>query len=678
MTDLTKNPLVSLRRPIPFDQIRPEHVLPGIRELLAQAAARMAAIVEAPGPRTYANTLGALDTMTEALDDAMSVVSHLESVATSPELREVFNAVQPEVSAFYSGIPLSSGLWAALRAFAATPDAAALTGARRRLLEKTMADFRRHGADLPEEGKRRMSELDVELAQITLRYSQNVLDATNAFSLVLDDAARLSGLPEGAIEAAKASAEAAGKQGYRFTLQAPSYIPAMTYLDDAEVRKQLYLAFNTRATEGALDNRPIIRRIIELRREKATLLGFAHFADLVLDDRMAKRGKTARDFVGTLRAKTEAAFARENAELAAYRRELEGPSAPALAPWDVGYYAEKQRRARYDFDEEELRPYFAAERVLAGLFDVATRLYGLKIEPWEGAPVWHESVRPYWLRDESGRELGGFYVDIFPREEKRDGRPDGLEVLAANLTPPTAGKPALLTHREVETLFHEFGHMLHHALSQVEVRSLAGTNVAWDFVELPSQIMENWCWEREALDMFARHHESGEAIPEELLAKMHRARTFRAANHQMRQLGFAEVDLALHMDFDPASGGDPVAFALPIMAAHAAAPLPEGYAMVASFTHLFASPVGYASGYYSYKWAEVLDADAFSRFKQEGLFRREVGEDFRREILSRGDSDDPAELFRRFMGREPRLEALLERLALLDVGAEEAAGASVP
>lgn len=669
------NPLLPLTRPIPFDTIKPEHVRPGVRALLADAKAKMAAIVDEPGPRTYANTLGALDTLTEPLDDVLAVVSHLESVATTPALREAYNELQPEISMFYSGIPLSAGLWGALKSFAETDEAKALTGAKRRLLEKTLADFRRHGADLPDEGKARLSALDVELAQLTLKYAQNVLDATNSFELLIDDVAKLAGLPESAIEAAKASAEAAGKVGYRFTLQAPSYIPAMTYLDDEGLRRQLYAAFNTRATSGEHDNRPLMKRIIELRQEKAKLLGFKNFADLVLEDRMAKTGEAARAFVGTLRAKTQAAFERENAELEAFRKELEGPSAPAIAPWDVSYYAEKQRRARYDFDEEALRPYFAADRVLDGLFEIATRLYGLRIEPWREAPVWHESVKAYQIRDSEGASLGGFYADLYPREEKRDGAWmhglltgygasfEGLEVLAANVTPPTNGKPALLTHREVETLFHEFGHMLHHALSQVEVRSLAGTNVAWDFVELPSQIMENWSWEREALDLFARHLDTGATIDEALLEKMKRARTFRAANQQMRQLGFAETDLALHTEFDPAKS-DVVDFARPRMQAHSPAPLPADYAMISAFTHLFASPVGYAAGYYSYKWAEVLDADAFSRFKHEGLFNREVGEAFRSEILARGDSDDPAALFRRFMGREPKLDALLERLGL--------------
>jgi oligopeptidase A len=633
----------------------------------------------------------------------MGVVAHLEAVANTPELRAAFNAVQPEVSAFNSSIILSAGVWSALKGYARTAEAAALTGTRKRFLEKTLADFRRNGADLDAAGKERLSAIDVELATLTVRYAQNVLDATNAFELVVEDEARVAGLPEQAAAAARESAAQKGLAGYRFTLQAPSYTPVLTYLDDAGIRERLYRANTTRASSGPFDNLPLVADILALRREKATLLGFRSFADLVLEDRMAKTGEAARRFVAMLADKTAPFFDRENEELAAFRRELEGPDAPPLMPWDIAYYAEKLRRARFDFDEEALRPYFPLERVLEGLFDVARRLYGIRIEPLEGAPVWHPSVRAFSIREADGTVGAAFYVDVAPREPKRDGawmhgfhtavpRHDGgltrdaelrtasrsaphapgqprfsrhLEVLVGNVTPPLGGRPALLSHREVETMFHEFGHLMHHAASRVEVRSLAGTSVAWDFVELPSQIMENWCWEREALDLFARHWQSGETIPEGLLARMRAARTFRSANAMMRQLGFAEVDLALHMDERPAEHADVSAWSRAVLQRFSAAPLPADHAMIASFLHLFASPVGYAAGYYSYKWAEVLDADAFSRFKREGLFNPVVGAAFRSAILSRGDSDDPMALYRGFMGREPTLDALLERDGLV-------------
>ncbi|MDI1443451.1 M3 family metallopeptidase [Polyangium sp. 6x1] len=683
MPESHENPLLDLGYDIPFDRIRGEHVEPAVKELVAEARARLDALAAEQGPRTFENTITALERATEQLDFVMGVVGHLESVATTPELRAAYSAVQPEVSEFFSSIALSEPVWNALKAYAATDEAKALTGTRKRLLEKTIADFKRSGADLDPDGKKRLAEIDVELAQLTLRYGQNVLDSTNAFELVIGEREALSGLPEGAVLAAKASAEAKGLAGYRFTMQAPSYLPVMTYLDDRSVRERMYRAYATRATEGPWDNRPLVQRILVLRREKARLLGFDSFADLVLEDRMAKSGHAARRFVQTLRDKTQAHFDRENADLAAFRKEIEGPDAPPIEPWDVGYYAEKLRRARYDFDEESLRPYFSADKALEGVFAIASSLYGVRIEPSPETKAWHASVSTYRIVEPKGHASAVFYVDLWPRESKRDGAwmqglvtgvakaaapASHIEVLAGNLTPPIGDRPALLNHREVETLFHEFGHLMHHASSCVEVRTLAGTNVAWDFVELPSQIMENWCWEKEALDLFARHHETDEPIPAPLLERMRAARTFRAANAMMRQLGFAEVDLALHVDWDPARDGDPTEYGRAILSRHSPAALPSDHAMLASFSHLFSSPVGYAAGYYSYKWAEVLDADAFSRFKREGLFSREVGEAFRSEILARGDSEDPMVLYRRFMGREPTLEALLERDGLIASG----------
>jgi oligopeptidase A len=673
------NPLLGVQFRIPFDQIRAEHVQPAAAELLAGARARLAALAESDGERTFDNTMRALDNLTEPLDWAMGVVRHLESVATYPELRAAFNAAQPEVSGFYSGIPLNAGLWNNVKAFADTPEAAHLTGERRRFLDKTVDTFRRHGADLDPEGKKRLEAIDVELTQITTRFAENVLDSTNAFELVLVKQSDLAGLPPTAVASARESAERKGLEGWRFTLQAPDYTAVMTYLDDAAIRRQMYEAFAIRATKGAQDNRPIIVRILELRREKAALLRFANFADLVLEDRMAHSGERALSFLEDMKVKTERRFREENQELLEFRRSVEGADAAPLAPWDVGYYAEKQRAALYDFDEEALRPYFPMESVVSGLFELVHRLYGISVKEEQGVPAWDREVRYYNVRDENGVFLGGFYADWYPRENKRGGAwmdglltggpsPAGfrphLGLICGNLTQPVGGKPALLTHREVETIFHEFGHLLHHLLSLVEMRSLAGTNVAWDFVELPSQIMENWCWEREALDLFARHYETGEPIPDDLYQKMKRARTFRAANAQMRQLGFGFIDLNVHVRYDAARDGDPVQYGRAILQEFSPAPLPADHAMLAAFTHLFASPVGYGAGYYSYKWAEVLEADAFTRFRDGGIFSREIGASFRGEILSKGDSEDPAELYRHFMGRDPDPNALLQRSGL--------------
>jgi oligopeptidase A len=623
--------------------------------------------------------MAALDEAGEPLEYAMRIVRHLESVATTPELRAAFNAVQPPVAEFYSGVPLDEGLWSALKEYSATAEGASLTGERRRFLRKTIDTFRRHGADLDPAGKERLKALDVELTQLTTKFAENVLDSTNAFELIIENEADLAGLPPTARVAARESAARKSIGGWRFTLHAPDYFAIMTYLENAGIRRQVYDAYSVRASEGQWDNRPLIERILRLRAEKAALLGFRNFADLVLEDRMAHTGERAMEFLEDLKRKTAARFQAENAELLAFRRSIEGPDAPDLEPWDIGFYAEKQRAARYDFDEEALRPYFKLENVTAGLFELAGKLYGIRVSEDPGVPVWDPEVRCYGIHDENGDFLGNFYADWFPRENKRGGAwmgplitggpaPDGFRphvgLICGNLTPPAGGKPALLTHREVETIFHEFGHLMHHMLSRVGVRSLAGTNVAWDFVELPSQIMENWCWEREALDLFARHWETNERVPEDLFAKMKRARTFRSANAQMRQLGFGFVDLLLHVAYSPERDGDPVEYTRRVLQEFSPAPLPPRHAMIAAFTHLFADPVGYGAGYYSYKWAEVLDADAFTRFRTAGIFSRDIGSEFRANILSRGDSEDPAELYRRFMGRDPDPRALLERSGL--------------
>ena len=673
------NPLLEIQFHIPFDRVRAEHVEPAIRALLDDARLRLDALGGGDQPRTFENTLKPLDALTLRLDYAMGLVRHLEGVATYPELRAAHNTVEPLASEFYSRIPLHQGLWKALKEYSGSPESGALKGVRRRFLTKTMDSFRRHGADLDAAGKARLAEIDIELSKLTTRFAQNVLDSTNAFELVIADEARLAGLPPSAVEAARQSAEQKGLAGWRFTLQAPSYTAVMTYLDDASVREQVWRAYSTRAASGEFDNRENLRRILELRREKARLVGFRDFADFALADRMAHTGSRAREFLAELKRKTERHFVRENDELRAFRRELEGPDAAELQPWDVAYYAEKQRQARYDFDEEALRPYFPLGQVVGGLFELARRLFGVRVAEQTGVPVWDPQTRYYTMTDEDGTFLGGFYADWYPRENKRGGAwmdafitgGDGAEgfephagAICGNLTPPAGAKPALLTHREVETIFHEFGHLLHHCLSRVEVRSLAGTNVAWDFVELPSQIMENWCWEREALALFARHYQTGEPIPEDLLAKMKRARTFRGANSQMRQLGFGCVDMALHVDYSSETDEDVVAYSRRILQEFSPAPLPEEHAMIAGFTHLFADPVGYAAAYYSYKWAEVLDADAFTEFRAHGVFDRATGRRFRETILARGDGEDPAVLYRAFMGRDPNPDALLQRLGL--------------
>jgi oligopeptidase A len=666
----SQNPLLHVQFEIPFDRVRAEHVEPAIAELLKHARAKVETVAADPEPRTYDNTLLALEKATENLDYAMGVVRHLEGVATYPELRAAFNAVEPVVSEFYSGIPLHAGLWKAIKSLdESKPN---LSPSRARLLHKTVDSFRRHGAELDDAGKKRLAEIDVALAKATTKYSENVLDSTNAFELIIEDEKDLAGLPPSARAAAAVSAESKGLNGWRFTLQAPSYQPLMTYLDNREIREKMYRAFTTRASSGEFDNRAITAQILDLRREKAALLGYRDFADLVLEDRMAKNGARAQGFLEELHTRTEARYNAENQELRTF-------AGFDLEPWDTGYWAEKLRLKLYDFDEEALRPYFPMERVVSGMFQIVEHLYGIQVVHKPAAHVWHPDVRYYEIRDENGRLLGAFYADWYPRESKRGGAwmdgfitgvydPPKVEphvgTICGNLTPPVGETPALLTHREVETIFHEFGHLLHLGLSQTDVRSQGGTNVAWDFVELPSQIMENWCWEREALNLFARHYATGAEIPEDLFQKMLRARTFRSANAQMRQLGFGLVDLKLHREYDPKRDGDVIDYSRRILQQFSPAPFPSDHATITSFTHLFGSPIGYGAGYYSYKWAEVLDADAFSRFREHGIFSREVGMEFRNHILAKGDSEDPAELYRRFMGRDPDPEALMVRSGL--------------
>lgn len=668
------NPLLDIDAVIPFDRIKPEHIEPAVALRLSQATAALEAIAAAPP--SVEGTLLAFDRATTPLDILMTVVGHLESVVTSEALREVYNRVRPEVSAFYGRIMRDGRLYKALLALEGSEAGRALTGPKARYLKDLLAAFRREGAALDAAKQARLEAISRELAELTGRFSQNLVDETAAYELYVTEEARLEGLPETAKAAARAEAEAKGQPGWRFSLQAPSLIPALTYLKDAALRETLHRAYNTRASTGERDNLPLIAAILKLRQERAALLGFEDFSDLVLEDRMAKSGAAAADFVAGLKAKTVAAFAAENEALAAFRREQEGDQAPPLAPWDVGYYAERQRQARYDFDEEALRPYFPLPSVLRGVFQTAERLYGVQVTPVDDLPTWHPEVQTYALR-EGDQELGRFYVDLFPREEKRGGAwmdafitslkgaPGGqLGLICANFTRPVGEGPALLSHREVETLFHEFGHLLHHLLTEAELYSQAGTSVAWDFVELPSQIMENWCWQREALDMFARHVDTGEPIPAALFDKMLAARSYRAANAMMRQLGFANVDLQLHRGGWGGPAEELGDYCRAQMQVFSPAPLYEGYAFIAGFGHLFSSSVGYAAGYYSYKWAEVLDADAFTRFEKEGVFNPALGDEFRRKLLARGDAEDPAKLYRDFMGRDPDPAALFRRAGL--------------
>ncbi len=689
---MSANPFLDPSFLIRWSAHTPDQIAPAIESALVAAQAAIDTIARInPEAATFENTFLALEKAGESLNFAWGKVTHLQAVADSPALREAHNAMLPQVSAFSAAIPLNQGLWAALQAGAASPSGRTASGVWARLREETLAGFREAGADLPADKRARLEALESELAQLTQKYSENVLDATNAYEVVTSDETRLRGLPPHAVMAARESARRKGhgtdaQPAWRFTLHGPSQEPVMLYAEDESLRRELWsgaVAVGAEAEGGKWDNGPLVQKILALRDEKARLLGKAHFADLVLTRRMAKTGARALDFVTDFESRCRSAFARENSELEQFKAQQTGQPAGRLKAWEVSYWSEKLRQERYRFDEEELRPYFEVGRVQAGLFELATRIFGLRITERTVTPEekWCDEVKYYELHDEKGRHLGSFYADWHPRESKRGGawmgylltgepadanqpRQPHLGYICGNMSPPTPGRPALLTHREVETIFHEFGHLLHHLLGEVPVKSLNGVNVAWDFVELPSQIMENWCWERESLDLFARHHESGAPLPEELFAKMKAAKNFRSACATMRQVQLAKMDLLLHLRAGEFTGGDLEAKARALVADCMVPTEPPARTLVRRFNHLFSDPVGYAAGYYSYKWAEVLDADAFTRFQHGGIFSRQVGAEFVEHVLSRGNSEDPAVLFRRFMGREPDPSALLKRSGL--------------
>ncbi|WP_221030141.1 M3 family metallopeptidase [Actomonas aquatica] len=687
---MAENPFLSTDFDIRWSAHTPDLIEPAIQQALTDAQATIDGIAALPLEEVnYANTFLALEESTEILNLAWGKVSHLQSVADEPALREAQNKMLPEVSTFFARIPLNPALWERLRAYAESDAGQAHTGIHRRFIDETVADFRQAGADLPDAQRQRLEEIQSELAQLTQKYSENVLDATNAWQLLVDDVSRLAGIPQHARDTARRSAESKGlgspeKPVWRFTLHHPSLEPVMVYAEDAELRRQMWEGSVAVGSAEPHDNRPLVPKILALRHEEAQLLGQPHFADHVLARRMAGNGRQALDFIVDLQTKAADAFAQENAELEAFKAAQTGEPQGRLKAWEVSYWAEKLRRERYAFDDESLRPYFPMNRVIDGLFELSSRIFGLviKARPAGEVEVWHDEVKAYTIHDRDGRHLGSFYADWHPRESKRGGawmgylitggpQPDGsrkphLGYILGNMTPPADGKPALLTHREVETVFHEFGHLLHHLLGEVEIKSLNGVNVAWDFVELPSQIMENWCWERESLDLFARHHETGEPIPEDMFQKMVAARNFRSACATTRQVQFAKMDLLLHTNTE-AYLADAATLEQRITAdvADTMVPTePAGRPILYRFGHLFSDPTGYAAGYYSYKWAEVLDADAFGRFKEEGIFNPDTGADFVRHILSKGNSEDPAALFRAFRGRDPDVNALLERCGL--------------
>lgn len=694
------NPFLSPEFHVRWSKLVPSAIEPDIRLALDIAKEQVAKICKVdPAEATYENTFLALENASDALNHGWGRLNHLDSVSDSPEQREALNKMLPDVTEFYSSIALNDRLWSVLKSFGESAAVKSLDPIVQRHIEETLADFRQSGADLPDDKKKRVAEIESQLSKLTKSYSEHVLDATNAWELVITDESKLAGLPESAKAGALANAKAKGvasdeAPAWRFTLQFPSMFPVMQHLHDDDIRRQVWEASSKVGGEGEFDNTSLVWQILEFRQEKAAILGHSHFADLTLLRRMARTGESAIQFIENLHQRIKPAFLAEYRQLSQYKAAKSGQPESLLEPWEVAYWAERQRKENFDLDDEVLRPYFPVDGVMAGMFEIAARLFGITIRklksvyyeassspdvlPEGVVEVWHPEVAFYEIHDsETDAHLGSFYADWHPRESKRGGAwmnslhtgdagEPHLGLITGNMSPPVDGKPALLTHNEVETIFHEFGHLLHGLLSDVPVKALAGTNVAWDFVELPSQIMENFCWDRESLDLFARHYETGDPIPDDLFAKMIAAKNYLSASGFMRQLGLAKADLELHIHLAKYIGKDLDQVDREILADYRAPLKTESPSMMRRFGHLFSSPTGYAAGYYSYKWAEVLDADAFTRFQKEGVLNPETGRAFRENVLSKGNSAPPDELYRRFMGRDPDLEPLLVRAGLAD------------
>jgi len=667
-----QNPLLDFSGLPRFAAIRPEHVAPAIDTLIAEGRSTIERLAADNAPPTWENFVEPLDDTNERLARAWSQVSHLNVVVNTPELRDAYNAALPAVTQFFAEQGQDQRLHARYKALRASAGFEAMTPARKRLVENELRDFRLGGAELPPEQKKRFMEVQEELAKLSSRFQDNVLDATNDFALYVTDESRLSGIPADVLSTARLAAQKDGKEGWKLTLHMPSYMPVMQYADDGELRREMYRAYVTRASElgkPAWDNSAIITRLLELRRESARLLGFGDYAEVSLYTKMAAKPQEALAFMEDLARRAKPFAERDMAEVREFARSELG-MAQVEAP-DLGYVSEKLRQKRYAFSDQEVKQYFPEDAVLGGLFRVIESLYGLAVRKSDGE-TWHKDVGLYELTDAAGGLVGRFYLDLYAREGKRGGAwmddainrrrlSSGVQTpvtfLTCNFSGPVEGKPALFTHNEVTTLFHEFGHGLHLLLTQVDELGVSGLNgVEWDAVELPSQFMENFCWEWDVVRHMTRHVDTGGPIPRELFDKMIAAKNFQTGLGFMRQLEFALFDMRLHAGFDPASGTvmellDRVRSEVSVIRP------PEFNRFPHQFSHIFAG--GYAAGYYSYKWAEVLSADAYGAFEEAGVLSAEAGARFRREILAAGGSRPALESFIAFRGRKPQIDALL-------------------
>ena len=659
----------------PFRQIQLDDYVPAFDQTIAQARAEVDAIINNPEAPTFENTIEALEFSGQALDRLSSIFFSLNSAETNDTMQQIAQEVSPKLTAFGNDIALNETLFQRVKTVYDQRETLSLSPEQLMLLEKKYKGFSRNGALLNEEKKNRLREIDTDLAKLKLTFGENVLAETNSYFKHITNPEDLAGLPEGAKEAAAALAQSKGLEGWVFTLDFPSYMPLITYADNRELRKELALAFGKKAfQDNAHNNTEILKKIVALRHERAQLLGYESHAHFVLEERMAQHPETVKTFLNDLLAKAKPAAQREFAQLSVFAKEKDGLD--HLEKWDGAYYSEKLKQELFDLDDELLKPYFPLEKVLQGAFTVAEKLFGLTFHEIDTVDKYHPDVQTYEVRGETNEFVALFYADFFPRAGKRPGawmtsfKPQYIQngvnerphvSIVCNFTPPTPSKPSLLTFNEVTTLFHEFGHALHGMLANTTYPSLSGTSVYWDFVELPSQVMENWCYEPEALALFAHHYETGEVIPQSYVDKIKESASFLEGMATVRQLSFGLLDMAYHAQvptiddvkaFEVAATRDTALY--PDVAANCVSP---------AFSHIFQG--GYSSGYYSYKWAEVLDADAFAYFQEKGIFNKEVGTQFKENILSKGGTALPMELYKKFRGQEPKPEALLKRAGLL-------------
>lgn len=677
----TTNPLLkpftNKDQAVPFDLIKVEHFIPALDEAIKIAKDNVAKIKTNTTAPDFQNTIVALEAASELSDKIAGIYGNLEVAHADDALQALAKEIYPKLTALSSDISLDDAIFKRVKAVFDKKDSFTLNKEQARLLEKTYLAFTRNGALLSAADKETLRQIDQELSVLSPKYSENVLKSTNSFEMILENPEDVAGLPEGVLEGAAAMAKAKGQKGkWLFNLQVPSYLPFMTYAKNRELREKIWKAYASRAYKNEFDNQEIVLKTVQLRDKRAKLLGFATHANFVLAERMAQNPQTVMEFLTKLLMASKDAGKRDVAEVTEFAKKADGLS--EIKPWDFGYYSEKLKEEKYAFNEEDLRPYFKLENVVEGVFAHAKKLYGLVFKETTEVPTYHPEVKAYEIFDEkSGKYMGLFYTDFFPRETKKGGawmtqfRGQGLHggemkrphvSIVCNFTKPTPTKPSLLTYDEVRTLFHEFGHALHGMLSECTYPSLSGPSVYWDFVELPSQIMENWVGEKEGLALFARHYETSQPMPEELIAKLKASQKFQAGYMSCRQLQFAMMDMAWHST-DPAKIKDVDSFEESATADARLFPKIEGTNTSCSFSHIFAG--GYSAGYYSYKWAEVLDADAFEYFKEKGLFNQEVSTKFKENILSRGGTEHPMDLYKKFRGREPDPNALLRRDGLI-------------